>query len=101
MPLIISTKKKWKRIVLVIIGPDNIERMQEKDPLEIELYRLPFAEPISVIGVVVASDAELTQIEQLLRQGKVDEAIERATSGWQYRPEMGDHDLGPQKMGST
>jgi len=101
MPLIISTKKKGKRVVLVIIGPDNVERMQEKDPLELELYRLPFAEPVSVVGMVIASDAELVQIEQLLRQGKVDEAIERATSGWQYRPEMGDHDLGPQKMEGT
>jgi len=101
MPLIISTKKKGKRVALVVIGPDNVERMQEKDPLEIELYRMPFSEPVSVVGMVIASDAELVQIEQLLRQGKVDEAIERATSGWEYRPDLGDHDLGPQKMGGT
>jgi hypothetical protein len=101
MALIISTIIKRKRVMLVVIGPDNVERMQERDPLELELYRMPFPEPVAVIGIVIASDAELTQLEQLMRQGKVEEAIERATSGWKYRPERGDHDLGPQRMGET
>jgi hypothetical protein len=40
----------------------------------------------------------MTQMEQLARQGKANEAIKMAISGWKYRPEKGDHDLGYQKL---
>jgi hypothetical protein len=36
----------------------------------------------------------MTQMEQLARQGKMQQAIDMAVSGWKYRPERGDHDLG-------
>jgi hypothetical protein len=101
MPLILAKPNNdGSRDVIIILGPENIERMKEKDPVEVEWHTFPFAkDPPRLIGITYASDAEMTQIAQLARQGKMLEAINMATSGWKYRPEMGDHDLGYEQLG--
>jgi hypothetical protein len=97
MPLILV--KEHGPDILIVLGPDNIERMQDKDPVEVEWHKLPFAKVAPrVIGIVCATQAEMTQMEQLARQGKTDEAVKMAISGWKYRPDKGDHDLGYQKL---
>lgn len=101
MPLVLSTPSTdGTYAVLIILGPENIERMKEKDPFQLICSELPFKQRIGVIQVTYASDSELTQITQLARQGKTKEAIEMATSGFRYRPELGDHDMGPERLGS-
>jgi len=100
MPLILQKFNRGRRDVLIILGPENIERMREKDPFEMKIWEMPGDAPMGVIQIVFAYDAEMMQIEQLARQGKTEEAIKMATSGWRYRPEKGDHDLGPEKLGS-
>lgn len=103
MPLILainSKKNDGSKDVVIILGPDTIERMQEKDPVELNWSELPFSEcRPNLIGISIATDAEMTQMTQLARQGKTGEAIKLAFSGWKYRPEMGDHDLPPERLG--
>lgn len=99
MPLILARPKNGKVDVLIVLGSDNVERIKEKDPLQMHWREFPFwQDRIGVIGISYASDAEMTQLTQLARQGKTLEAIKIATSGWKYRPEKGDHDLGPEKF---
>jgi len=83
------------RDILIVLGSDNVERIKEHDPVEVEWDKLPFGKtPPRIIGITYASDTEMTQMEQLARQGKTREAVAMAVSGWRYRPEMGDHDRG-------
>lgn len=104
MPLILTrdnAERKGRRDVLIVLGPDNIERMKEKDPFELHCWELPFREPFGVLTISYATDAEITQMAQLARQGKTDEAMKLAagtTAGFRYRPEAGDHDLGPEHL---
>jgi hypothetical protein len=101
MPLIFVKHNEGRRVVLIILGPDNIERMQEKDPFEVHCRDLLGDVPINSITVAYATGAELTQIEELLRQGKRAEAMDLAlttVSGFRYRPERGDHDRGFQQL---
>jgi hypothetical protein len=100
MPLIlVQPNDDRTKNLLIVLGPDNVERMKEKDPVEIYWDQLPFSlDLIKTIGISYATDAELVQMEQLARQGKTNEAVKMAISGWKYRPEKGDHDLGYQKL---
>lgn len=95
MPLVISILQDGKRNVIIILGPDNVDRIKEKDPVEVTISDFPWKEPIGLLRISYASDAELIQLEQLARQGKIAEVIERTAAGWRYRPEMGDHDGPP------
>ena len=102
MPIILSTlNNKGERLLLIVLGSDNIERIQEKDPFEINCAQLPGPEPVGHIGITYATDTEMVQMTQLMRQGKADQAVAMATAGFKYRPERGDHDLGPERLGST
>lgn len=99
MPLILARPTPSGVDVLIVLGSDNIERIKEKDPMQMDWQQFPFRfDRISVIGISYASDAEMVQLTQLARQGKTSEAIDIATSGWKYRPEKGDHDLRPEKF---
>jgi hypothetical protein len=99
MPIILSrNNNKGRRDILIVLGPENIERMQNKDPFELRCWEFPWKEPVGLVSVVCATHAELIQIEQLTRQGKTKEAIELATSGFEYRPDLGDHDRGPERI---
>src|SRR5215831_14867528 len=101
MPIILSkpNEEKGVRDVLIILGPENIERIQEKDPFQVDCEDMPMAPfRIGIIQVSYATDTEMVQMTQLARQGKLDEAVKLATSGWRYRPERGDHDLGPEHL---
>lgn len=102
MPLILSrNNSRGTRDILIILGPDNIDRMKEKDPFEVRCWEFPWKEPLGIITISYATDAEMTQVTQLARQGKTDEAMQLAigtTTGFQYRPDLGDHDRGPQRL---
>jgi hypothetical protein len=103
MPLILSrNNKQGTRDIMIILGEDNIERMKEKDPFELRCWELPWTEPLGVVTISYANPTEMVQIEQLARQGKQDEAMKIATgttSGFAYRPDKGDHDRGPERLG--
>jgi hypothetical protein len=102
MPLILSRPNdKGTRDLLIVLGPENIERMQEKDPFQVNWNELPMQIRATQPGAIVisyATDAEMMQMIQLARQGKMAEAIDLATSGFKFRPELGDHDLGPERL---
>jgi hypothetical protein len=97
MPLILSIENaRGTRDVMIVLGPENLARIKEKDPLVVKWWEFPFADQKpGQIGISYATDAELTQMTQLARQGKTGEAIEMAMRGWKYRPELGDNDLPP------
>lgn len=103
MPLILAKPNNDGKTkdVLIILGEDNLERMKEQDPFEIDAREFPWREPIGFISISYATQAQMTQIEQLVRQGKRDEALDLAVQtmhGFKYRPERGDHDLGPERL---
>jgi len=97
MPLVLAHPNNDGTMnVMLVLGPESIERIKEKDPVEFNYNECPFAKnPPRVIGISYASDSEMTQMTQLARQGRTKEAIKMAMSGWKYRPELGDNDLPP------
>jgi hypothetical protein len=99
MPLIMSKlNNQGRRDILIILGPDSIERIQRKDPFEVNCWQMPFQERVGVLSITYGTKEECAKMEALVREGKVDEAIKLALSGWEYRPDLGDHDRGPEPL---
>ena len=95
MPLVISKPNPdGSRDVLVILGPDSVERILHQDPFELSVYKFPWRNQIKTVQVTAVNEEEMEKIEQLLKDDNLKEAINIAVRGWQYRPDMGDHDEG-------
>jgi len=84
--------------MLIILGPENIERIKKQDPFEIRCWELPWAEPLGLITVSYLEEEQLKHVERLAREGKTDEATQIATAGFQFRPDLGDHDRGFERL---
>lgn len=95
MPLVISKPNPdGSRDVLVILGPDSVERILHQDPFELQVYKFPWRNQIRTVQVTAVSEEELLEIERLCKDNNLKDAINVAVRGWQYRPDMGDHDEG-------
>jgi hypothetical protein len=95
MPLVISKPNPdGSRDVLVILGRDSVERILHQDPFELEMWRFQWKNQVRTIQVTAVNEEEMVTIEKLLKEDNMTEAINIAVRGWQYRPDMGDHDYG-------
>lgn len=82
--------------LIVVLGPDNLERMKQGDPAEVQLKQLRQAgkhlvDPALVLCYEVPSP-------ELIQQGDLVAVIKHLQRSWQFRPEKGDHDRGPEPI---
>jgi hypothetical protein len=87
--------------MLIVLDDESMARIKQHDPFEVQWILLPVAYSShrpGTIGVVWASNQEQAVITTMLHQGRDREAMEYATRGFKYRPELGDHDRGPEKI---
>jgi selenocysteine lyase/cysteine desulfurase len=85
--------------LVIVLGDDNIERIKQYDQAEVQWRELPWkysSRQPHTIAVAYATPQEMQIIEQLAREGKQQQAMELVTRGFQFRPDRGDHDRGPQ-----
>lgn len=87
--------------LFVVLDDDGVERMRLHDPGEIPLgHMAPPFDTLTLRKFVLcyANDAEMKQIAEWARQGKLPKIIKLLTSGFRYRPEKGDNNQGPQRF---
>lgn len=83
--------------LLIVLEDDNIARIKEHDCAEIiwsQLGQYAHMKP-STVTIAYASAAEMKQIHKWAAEGNTAKAIGLLTGGFKFRPEAGDHDLGP------
>jgi hypothetical protein len=85
--------------LVIVLGDDNIQRIKQYDQAEIIWQELPWkysSRRPHTIAVAYATADEMQAIDGLAREGKQQEAIDLVTRGFQFRPDQGDHDRGPE-----
>jgi hypothetical protein len=85
-------------VLLVILGPDNLERMRRSDLAEVnlrEVYKAGCKLVHPIIKICIEED------ENALRSkfSDVKALVNYPHCGWEFRPDLGDHDRGPEKLG--
>ena len=87
--------------LFVLLEDDNIERIKEYDPAEINIYKLtkPWSE-LKLLDVVVTylAPADKDEFLRLCTMSNRREALKLVTRGFRYRPDKGDHDRGPESL---
>jgi hypothetical protein len=90
--------------LVVVLADENIERIKRYDPAQIPWAQLP--KEISMrrphtIGVAYATADELKVIERMSASDPdwKEKALVMLSRGFEFRPDLGDHDFGPVVLG--
>lgn len=90
--------------VVLILAEENIERIRKYDPAEIQWQQMPHDIAMrrpQVISVAFATQAELDEIERMSQTDPdwKEKALKMIARGFEFRPDLGDHDFGPTVLG--
>jgi hypothetical protein len=90
----IETTDHKEDALVIVLGPDNIERMQEADPCEVFGYPHTLVKP----KVMVCFEKPSPEWNTVLHSGNLQQILKYLTRGFKFRPELGDHDRGPESL---
>ena len=105
MILIPTIRRNGKVDVIIVINEDSIERMKRADPAQVIWAQLPpdySMRTMHTISIAFCTTAEEKEIEQLSASGDPDWKVMAANKlfrGFEFRPDLGDHDFGPTVLG--
>ena len=90
--------------LLIGLGDDNIERIRSYDAAEVVWPQLPHEYSMRrphTIGITFCTQAEQDEIARLSNSDPdwKEKAFKMLTRGFEFKPEMGDHDFGPTVLG--
>jgi hypothetical protein len=86
-------------ILIVALQDENLERIKQKDPAQLQIHRL--AEPFNKlklreVHLTYITEKELKIAQNMILNGEdVRGFLRKLCSGWKYRPDNGDNDLPP------
>jgi len=96
---LMSKDHKYDALILVL-GPDNLDRMKQADPAEVVMRQINQGDFRLVDPVIYLCYEEPSpELERLVRGRDPIAILDFLQRGWQYRPEAGDHDRGPERLG--
>lgn len=84
--------------LLIVLEDDNLARMKRHDNAEINWIDLMHTALPGSIAIGYASPREMNQIKELLKRGDMKAVLKLITGGWEFRPDLGDHDRGPEPL---
>lgn len=93
--LILPIKNKAGRdALIVVLGPDNLERMRRGDPAEIQQCGKVLHNPM----VAIAYQEPSPEWNRLVQMGDVSAMVAHLYRGFEFRPDLGDNDDGPRSV---
>ena len=85
--------------LILILSKNNVERLRQADPVEVNLsetgYRL--VNPT----IMVCYEEDEPALTRLLHAGDLKAIIKHLQRGWKFRLEEGDHDRGPERLNES
>jgi hypothetical protein len=86
--------------LIVVLGPDNLERMKEGDPAEVQLSQIRGAgKDLVDPAILLCYEEPSPALNQLIQRGNLSAILKHLQRGWKFRPQAGDHDRGPERLG--
>jgi len=95
----IQSKDHRRDLLVVILGPDNLERMRRGDPAEVKLADIRKAgKELRDPAIEICYEEPDSPVFRLLQAGDLAGALQYLGRGWEFRPDRGDHDRGPESL---
>ncbi len=97
LPIVTSGHKS--DLLLIILDDASIGRMAKADPAVVEMSRLP--EKLVNPVVVICHEHDSKELTDLINSNDIEGIFEFVRRGFAFRPDLGDHDNGPQKLSDS
>jgi hypothetical protein len=102
--LLFRTRRNGKVDLLICLAEENIERIRRYDAAEVIWPQLPREYSMrmpSTIGITFCTAEEQEQLEKMSATDPdwKEKAFALLTRGFEFKPDMGDHDFGPTVLG--
>lgn len=94
----VESKDHKSDAVIVILDSQNFERMKEADPAQIPLHNGKHGKRLINPLICICYEEMTPEMETVLKSGNPDLISKFLTRGFKFRPELGDHDDGFQKL---
>ncbi len=92
----IETPNHADDVVIIVLGPDSLERMRQADPAEVELRKV--GKKLVNPTVSVCFEEDLASLNRFIQRGDIQGLLKHLQRGWAYQPDKGDHDRGPESI---
>lgn len=92
----ITTPGNQNDIVIVILDDTSIERMAKADPAQV-VTRVGFKKLVNP-SILICHEKATPELMRLVNAGDLPKLFEFLQRGFEFRPDQGDHDNGPQKL---
>jgi hypothetical protein len=80
--------------LIIILDKTSIARMEKDDPFQLETDSLGLTNPM----IMVCLENDSATINRLAHAKDINGLIKHLTRGFEYRPDLGDRDDGPQPL---
>lgn len=94
----IETPNHAADALVIVLGDDSLERMAEADPAEVILRQS--GRTLVNPTVLVCHKKESPEFTRLLQSRDLPKILDHLRRGFRFRPEKGDHDHGPRRLGA-
>ena len=97
----IQTPNHVRDILIVVLGKDSLARMEKGDPAEVKLAEVARSGKVllqPIISLCYEDDAGMAKVVRFMNEGNLRAALKYLGRGWEFRPDLGDSDYGPQSI---
>jgi hypothetical protein len=99
LTLPIETENHLHDMIVIILTPDNLERMKKADPGKLDLSNIHRAgynlhEPT----IMLCYEEPTPEFNRLMHLADIHALLKYLLRGWKFQPEKGDHDRGPESV---
>jgi hypothetical protein len=92
----LQTKDNARDAVFVVLDPEQLPRLEQGDPADIVLRQT--GNRLVNPTVVICLEKPTPEFNRLVQSGDIRALIAYLQRGWKFRPELGDHDRGPESV---
>jgi hypothetical protein len=92
----IETEDHAADMLVVVLDSANLERMKKADPAEVKMKEIPknLVNPI----ITICYEHGSPEFKRLVQAGDLKALLKFLARGWEFRPDKGDHEGGPESL---
>lgn len=95
----IQSKGHLNDLLVIVFDQGDIERMRKGDPAQIKMLDIKrVGKDLMNPTVIVCYEQDQTKLTQLINKGDIVAVLEYLQRGFEFRPDLGDHDRGPEGL---
>lgn len=86
---------KGRDAVVIVLDPSNIERLKKHDPVEILSFG---GKVLHNPRIFICYEEDSPELNRLVQSGDHGKLLDFLGRGFEFHPELGDHDRGPESV---